>query len=238
MLNYEPFICLLPEMRIKITPVAILCIVALLIPITYAARVQRERNIMPDPSFESKGITRRLRDLSVYDADEDGSIDGSIEITREESFRGRRSVHLYGEGVDYPRVYTSIKKEVSLDEIASVSFWFKHGEGSEPNTPYAIMGFWIVDGEHDGGQLNLYQWYQTLPDPCDEWTLNVYDRWHIRVYMPGGGYFDDPGPYTLDEIQEMYDAVLFRAGVAIGASCYGFGDSADVYVDLMKVRAS
>ena len=225
-------------MKIKIVPVVILCIVALLIPTTYAVRPQRERNIIPDPSFESKGITRRLRDLAVYDANEDGELDGTIEITREDSFRGRRSVHMYGEGVDYPRVFTAIKKEYFLDEITSVSFWFKHGEGSEANTPYAIMGFWIVGGVYDGGQLNLYQWYQTLPETCDEWTLSVHDSWHIRVYMPSGGYFDDLGSYTLAEIQEMYDAVIFRAGVAIGASCVGFGDSADVYVDFMKVSVS
>lgn len=68
--------------------------------------------------------------------------------------------------------------------------------------------------------------------------LNVDDSWHIRVYMSGGGYFDDLGPYTLDEIQMMYDAVIFRAGVAIGASGPGFGDSADVYFDLMTVSVS
>lgn len=77
---------------------------------------------------------------------------------------------MYGEGVDYPRVYTSIKREYFLDEITSVSFGYKHLEGSESNTPYAIMGFWIVGGEYDGGQLNLYHWYQTLPNPCNEWT--------------------------------------------------------------------
>lgn len=225
-------------MKIKVIPVTTLCIFALLIPTAFAAHHRHTRNIMPDPSYESKGITRRLRDLSVYDANEDGSLDGTIELTREESYRGRRSVHLYGEGVDYPRAYTYIEKEVFLDELDTVSFWFKHGEGSEPNTPYAIMGFWIMGGEYDGGQLNLYQWYQTLPETCDEWTLSDYDSWHIRVYMPGGGYFDEFGPYTLDEIQGMYDAVLFRAGVAIGASEIGFGGSADVYVDLLKIYAS
>ena len=71
MLNYEPFNYILLKMKIKIVPVVILCIVALLIPTTYAVRPQRERNIIPDPSFESKGITRRLRDLAVYDAYED-----------------------------------------------------------------------------------------------------------------------------------------------------------------------
>lgn len=81
MLNYEPFICLLLKMKIKIVPVTILCIVALLTPITYAVRVRRAHNIIPDPSFESKGITKRLRDLAVYDANEDGFLDGSIEIT-------------------------------------------------------------------------------------------------------------------------------------------------------------
>lgn len=226
------------KMKIKILPVTILCIVALLIPTTYAVRPQRERNIIPDPSFESKGITKHLRDLAVYDANEDGELDGSIEITREDSYHRRRGVHMYGEGVDYPRVFTAIKKEYFLDEITSVSFWFKHLEGSEPNTPYAIMGFWIVGGDYDGGQLNLYQCYQTLPSPCDEWTLNVHDSWHIRVYIPGVGYFDDLGPYTLADIQEMYDAVIFRAGVAIGASQIGFGDSADVYVDLLTVNVS
>lgn len=225
-------------MKIKIVPVTILCIVALLTPIAFAARGRHTRNIMPDPSYESKGITRRLRDVSVYDANPDGNLDGSIEITREDSFRGRRSVHLYGEGVDYPRAYTYLEKETFLDEITSVSFWFKHLEGSEPNTPYAIMGFWIVGGEYDGWQLNLYQWYQTLPETCDEWTLNDYDSWHIRVYMPSGEYSDYLGPYTLDDIQMMYDAVIFRAGVAIGASCYEFGDSADVYVDLFTVNVS
>jgi len=134
-------------------------------------------------------------------------------------------------------VYTFIK-ETTLDDISSVSFWFKHLEGSEPNTPYAVMGFWIVGGDYDGGQLNLYQWYQTLPEPCDEWTLIDHDSWHYRVYVPGGGYFDDFGPYTLAEIQAMYDAVIFRAGVAMGASGIGFGDSADVYVDHLMVEAS
>ena len=56
--------------------------------------------------------------------------------------------------------------------------------------------------------------------------------------MPGGGYFDDLSPYTLADIQMMYDAVIFRAGVAIGASQIGFGDSADVYVDLLTVNVS
>lgn len=237
-LKYEPRIYLLLEMKKKLLPVAIICVAALLTPITYVAYARHAHNIMPDPNFESQGITKHLRDIAVYDADEDGSLDGSIELTREESYRGRRSVHLSGEGVDYPRVFTSIKKEVTLDDIASVSFWFKHREGSEPHTPIAVMGFWITGGDYDGGQLNLYQWNQTLPNPCDEWTLNVYDSWHIRVYMPGGGYFDDLGPYTLAEIQDMYDAVIFRAGVAIGGSEYGFGDSADVYVDLLKVNAS
>lgn len=196
------------------------------------------RNIMPDPSFESKGVTKQRRDLKVFDANGDGYLDGSIEITDEDSYKGRKSVHMYGEGVDYPRVYTDIMKETSLDEIISVSFWFKHLEGSDPNTPYAVMGFWIVGGDYDGGQLNLYQWYKTMPDLCDEWTLIDDDSWHYRVYIPGGGYFDDLGPYTLNEIQGMLDAVIFRAGVAMGASDIGFGDSADVYVDHFMVEAS
>ncbi len=77
-----------------------------------------------------------------------------------------------------------------------------------------------------------------MSNPCDEWTLSDHDSWHIRVYMPGDGYFDDLGHYTLAEMQEMYDAVIFRAGVAIGASYVGFGDSADVYVDLLEVNTS
>ena len=220
-------------MKIKVFTV-VLIILSLLIPITFAGL-----NIMPDPSFESKGLIRNgIRDLSVYDANEDGYLDGIIELTKEDSYRGRRCVHMWGEGVDYPRVYTDIKREVSLDQLTSISFWFKHREGSEPNTPYAIMGFWITGGDYDGGQLNLYQWYQTLPGICDEWTLREYDSWHIRVYKPGGGYFDDLGPYTLADIQARYDAVIFRAGVAIGASCLGFGGPADVYVDHLMVETS
>jgi hypothetical protein len=119
-----------------------------------------------------------------------------------------------------------------------VSFWFKHLEGSEPNTPYAIMRFWILGGDYDGGQLNIYQGYQTTPELCDEWTMIDHDSWHYRVYMPGSGYFDDFGPYSLAEIQGMFDAKIFRAGVAIGASGFGFGDSADVYVDDLIVEAS
>ena len=224
-------------MKVKKLAILIICITALLIPITYAVKAKHTKNIHPDPSYESKGITKHLRDLDVYDTNGDEILDGSIEITKEESFRGRRCVHLYGDGVDYPRIYTYID-DVLLDEITSVSFWYKHNTESEPNTPFAIMGFWITSGEYEGGQLNLYQWYQTLPDPCEEWTFQDYDSWHIRVYMPEGGYFDDWGPYTLDEIQDMYDAVMFRVGVAIGGSGLGFGDSADVYVDFLKVRVS
>lgn len=219
-------------MKLKVPLIVIITILMILIPMAYSGG-----NILPDPSFESKGVTKHMRDLRVYDANEDGYLDGFIEITDEESYRGRRSVHMYGEGVDYPRIYTEIK-ETALDEISSVSFWFKHLEGSEPNTPYAIMGFWIEGGDYDGGQLNLYQWYQTMPDLCDKWTLVNQDSWHYRVYMPGGGYFDDFGPYTISEIQSIFDAVIFRVGVAIGASDIGFGDSADVYIDHMMVEAS
>ena len=217
-------------MKIKKLNITIILIIALLAPVVYAAG-----NILPDPSYESKGITRRRRDLSVYDANEDGYLDGSIEITCEDSFRGRRSVHMQGDGVDYPRVYTYLEG-TTLDEIATVSFWFRHLEGSELNTPFAIMGFWITGGEYAGGQLNLYQWYKTTPEPCHEWTLIDDDSWHIRVYHPNVGYFDDFGPYTIAEIQAMYDAEIFRAGVAIGASGVGFGGPADVYVDNLMVE--
>lgn len=236
-LNNETCFYMLIKMKVKKLAILIICIIVLLIPMTFAIKAKHPKNIHPDPSFESKGITKHLRDMYVYDVDENGVLDGSIEITKEESFRGRRCVHLYGDGVDYPRIYTYID-DILLDEIASVSFWYKHDMESEPNTPYAIMGFWITDGEYEGGQLNIYQWYQTLPDPCLEWTFQDYDSWHIRVYMPEGGYFDDWGPYTLDEIKDMYDASMFRAGVAIGGSGLGFGGSADVYVDFLQVKVS
>jgi len=218
-------------MKIKNLKITIILVIALLAPVVYAAG-----NVHPDPSFESKGLTKKgRRELKVFDVNEDEYLDGSIEITTEDSYRGRRSVHLSGDGVDYPRVYTWFEG-TTLDEIAYVSFWFKHLEGSPTNTPYAIMGTWITGGDYDGGQLNIYQYYQTTPEPCNEWTLIDHDSWHYRVYHPSVGYFDDFGPYTLAEIQAMFDADVFRAGVAIGASELGFGGPADVYVDHLMVE--
>jgi hypothetical protein len=216
-------------MRKKKTTIAIIGILSLLIPITYAGL-----NVVHDPSFESKG---HWRDIGVYDTEGDGEVDGFIELTKEESYSGKRCVHMWGGGVDYPRVFTPIKKEVSLDEITSVSFWYKHREGSDPNTPFAVMKFWVEGKEYEGWQLNLYQWYQTS-GPCDEWTLFDSDSWHYRVWIPGEGMTDYLESCTLAEIQDMYDAVLFTAGIAMGASEIGFGGPADVYVDHLMVNTS
>jgi hypothetical protein len=208
--------------------VLIIGIIALFLIPTALASMQ---NIVCDPSFESKPNKHHF--FGVFDTYDDGTVYGSYEIYTDDSYTGKKCVHLQATKLDTVTVKQFIKGKKRLDDITEAGFFYKRMPGSSHSTPYLQLTIYDEDGY---AILNIVQhnYIDYTSDDDLDWTYFNNDKWKYW-YADGTNWVLGGTEVSLEDIQDLYDGYLKEFDVVVG----DVGDlttNTDVLVDQLIIQ--